>query len=157
MGLVRWHLLLLVDRSRLLTPLTARCALSDPSPTLAGVHDPVLVSPAAVPDLTVGAEPLSGVLLAWRWIDQEHGRLEVVPAAVGHHDQGRAAAYMGSWDVGGLTGRTSCGQPRTRRAVMSTFVDRSALRVSAKSKLRECCPGAAPTLAAPTRTAPNRR
>lgn len=38
------------------------------------MNDPVLVDPAAVPDLTNGSEPLSGVLLEWRWNDQEGGR-----------------------------------------------------------------------------------
>jgi len=36
------------------------------------VHDPVVVDPAAVPDL--GTEPLPGVLLDWRWSDRQRGQ-----------------------------------------------------------------------------------
>ena len=48
--------------------------MSPPRPTLTAVHDPVLVAPAAVTDLTSGTEPLSGILLAWRWTDPGRGR-----------------------------------------------------------------------------------
>jgi len=36
------------------------------------VHDPVIVDPAAVPDL--GTESLPATMLAWRWRDREAGR-----------------------------------------------------------------------------------
>ena len=38
------------------------------------MHDPVTVDPAAVPDLTSGAESLPGALLDWRWVDRQRGR-----------------------------------------------------------------------------------
>lgn len=38
------------------------------------MHDPVTVDPAAVPDLTSGAESLPGTLLDWRWVDRQRGQ-----------------------------------------------------------------------------------
>lgn len=40
------------------------------------MHDPVTVDPAAVPDL--GAEPLPGVLLDWRWVDRQRGQWQAL-------------------------------------------------------------------------------
>ncbi len=50
----------------------ARPSPSSPPLRLPPVHDPVTVDPAAVADLS--AEPLSGLLVAWRWSDREKGR-----------------------------------------------------------------------------------